>query len=134
MELQELRDKSEKLYALRREIDKRDQEHRMVMEPLEQERDALQGEVLAALNELQLASFKVASGETFTKAVRKSIVILDPYRALEWAKEHGAVSVDSKLVAQMYKDGKQLPEAFQPRETEYISVRKPKADTTNQTT
>lgn len=126
MELDTLRAKSEQLYQLRREIENKNDEHKMIMEPLEQERDALQGEVIAAMTELKLASFKVEAGDTFTKAVRKSVAIIDPYKALEWAKSTGAVTIDTKLVGQWYKDGKELPEAFQPRFTDYIAVRKAK--------
>lgn len=126
MELQELREKSERLYDLRREIEQIEDTHDTILEPLKQERDAIQGEVIAGMSELKLASFKVEAGDTFTKAVRKSVAIIDPYRALEWAKEKGAVTIDTKLVAQMYRDGKELPEAFQARETEYIAVRRAK--------
>jgi hypothetical protein len=124
MEVSEITALAEKLYTLRKEIDHRDEEHDLIMSPLKQERDQAQADLIAALNATGLASLKVSSGDTFTKAQRRTVAVIDPYRALEWAKEAGAVKIDTALVAQMVKDGKELPEAFRPEVTEYISVRK----------
>lgn len=125
-EVTSIKEKSERLYALRRQLGEIDEAHKKATEELKAERDKLQAELVADMEQLGVASLKVASGDTFTKAIRRSAVVVNPVRALEWAKEHGAISIDSRIMAQKVKDGVELPDAFKLNETAYISVRRAK--------
>lgn len=127
MEIKDITALAEHLYTLRREIDALDEAHDMKMEGIKAERDEAQVQLITSMNENNLKSLAVTSGDTFTKAERRSVSVIDPYRALEWAKEAGAVKIDTALIAQMVKDGKELPTAFRPEITEYIAVRKAKS-------
>lgn len=126
MEIATIKEKAEQLYALRQEIGQIEERHAAELESLKKQRDLLQASLIEDMTIGEIASLKVASGETFTKAVRKSVAIVNEFMALEWAKEHGAVTVDTKIIAQKVKDGIELPaDIFRPVETNYISVRKP---------
>lgn len=121
-----IKEKSERLYQVRRELAALDEAHKKATEGLNIEKDVLQREVIEEMEAIGVASLKVSSGDTFTKAIRRSVAVTNPLVGLVWAKENNAVSIDSRLIAQKVKDGVTLPDAFEVRETPYISVRKAK--------
>jgi hypothetical protein len=126
--IKRITDKAERLYSVRREIEAKEEEHKKSVESLKIERDALQASLLDELKKNELSSIKVSSGDSFTKAVRKGLNITDERKALMWAKERNAVSIDKIRAAAMLKEAKELPEGFEYAETEYISVRKGKSN------
>jgi len=122
--IQRLTDTAEKLYDVRKSIEAVKAERDKIIAPLELERDALQEVLIAELNKNELASIKVKSGDSFTKAIRRSVAVVNEVFALDWAKKNGAVKVDTTLAAQKLKEVETLPEGFSLVQSEYISVRK----------
>jgi hypothetical protein len=124
--IKRITEKAEQLYNLRRQIEAKEEENRQELETLKAERDAVQALLLDSLKKNDLASIKVSSGDSFIRQSRKSIEIVSPPHALNWAIEHRTVSIDKRLVAQALKDLKDIPAGFEVVESEYINVRKSK--------
>lgn len=126
--IKRITDTAEALYAMRRAIEAKEEEHKKELEGMKAERDAIQLMLLADLKKEGLASIKVASGDTFAKSTRVGLDIDQNWApfALKWATENGAVSVNKVLAAQRLKDAKELPRGFVRTETDFISVRKAK--------
>ena len=120
--------KAEKLYQLRHTIASKEDEMKAELLAMKAERDAVQASLLSDLNKHKLASIKVASGDSFSRGIRKGVSIISELGALKWAMENSAVTVDRRLVAQRLKDvdPKSFPKCFEFTETEFISVRKAK--------
>ena len=123
---------AERLYALRRAIETKEEIHKKELESMKLERDAIQTSLLADMNKNKLSSIKIQSGDTFSRGVRKGIAIISEPMALKWAMENNAVGIDKILVAQKLKDAMKIPSCFKQIETEFISVRKAKKDDTTQ--
>lgn len=126
MTIIEITTNANRLYEVRQAIDAKKEAQKKELESLEQERDLLQLQLIKDLKENNLASIKVSSGDTFTKAVRQGFEINDELRAIEWAIENRAVSVNRVIMAQKLKDVEEIPKWATKVETEYISVRKAK--------
>jgi len=126
--LAQLKELGEALYLLRREIEVVEAESKAVLDPLKRRKDELQEEMRALFGEVGLASIKNEAGETISVVPKKEYVVVNEIYALPWAKEHGAVRIDSRLLAQKLSamEPEKVPaEAFQLVESSYISVRKP---------
>lgn len=126
--LDKMRTKAEALGALRARITEMDEAHRAATDPLKRERDELNASLLEDLKKYDLKTVKSGSGESFTRAVRKSVGIMDPRLALTWATEHGAISIDKVRAGAMLKAAKELPAGFEFVEVEYMSIRAPKKE------
>lgn len=128
--IKRITDTAEALYAIRRAIEAREEEHKKELEGMKAERDAIQLALLADLKKEGLASIKVASGDTFAKSTRYGVDVDQNWApfALKWAVENGAVSVNKVLAAQRLKDAKELPRGFVRTATDFISVRKAKTN------
>ena len=120
---------AEELAALRTEITAKEEAHRLELDAMKEHRDAVQSQLLDALRKEDLTSIKTTAGESYSRATRRGVDIINPIAALSWAKDSGAISIDRRLVAQKLadKDADTLPPGFELVVTEYISVRKPKA-------
>lgn len=117
---------SEKLYSIRRHIEKEDEAHRKVQGAFKEIRDLLQAKLLEAMNHHGLKSLKTVSGDSFYIGSKKSINITNLVFALKWARENHCYNVDKRLVAQKLKDMDKVPSGFEVIEGEYIGVKKPK--------
>ena len=124
-EIQIIKDKAEQLRVVRASITKIEEEAKEATTPLKNERDLLQEELLEALREAGVNSIKVDTGESFARTPKRSLVVTNEAKAMYWAKENNAFSIDKRIVAQKLKDVEELPEGFEPRESFYISIRKP---------
>lgn len=127
--LDKIKTLGERLYQLRRQITDAEEASRLSVAPMKEEKERVQGELIAAFKAAGIASIKVAAGDTVTVANRAAYAILNPISAFFWAKEHGAVKIDSIALKQKLEqaDPATLPEGvFSPVVEEYISVRKPK--------
>lgn len=124
--------KAELLENLRATIDQFDKDHEEKISALKAERDQIQSELLADLRDVGLNSIKVANGTSYTRSVRKGVAIVTEPLALKWALANMAVRIDSRLVAQKLEKAAELPAGFERVESEFISIRKPKAKTDGQ--
>jgi len=124
--LTKITSKAERLYEIRKLISDKEDALKLELEALKTERDVVQLELIADLNKTGLESIKVASGETYTKAIRKGISITNEVFALKWALEAKAVKIDTLVASQLLRNATELPEGIEAVSTEYISVRKPK--------
>lgn len=125
--LERIQKKAEQLYALRQQINEREEKMRAEVEALKTARDALQDELVASLDDIGIKSIKVTSGDSFTLASRKGFRILNETRALAFAKEHNAVKVDSLALAKIIEKEEMKPDWAEAVESKYISVRKAKS-------
>lgn len=126
--IQKITDKAERLHELRNAISVEEESLKEKLEPLKKERDELQDYLVEELKKNNLSGIKISSGENYTRAVRKGVEITNEVFALKWAKENNAFSINRVIAAQKLKDVEKMPVGFARVETEYISVRKPKAD------
>ncbi len=126
--IKRITEKAERLAELRAAINTLEEDAKKRVEGLKQERDAIQQELIDSLKKEGLATIKTSAGESYTLAKRKGISIVNEIFALKWAMENRAVSINRILVAQKLKDAKEMPSGFEAIESEYISVRKPKAN------
>ena len=126
--IKRITDKAERLAEVRTAINALEEEVKLKVDALKKERDELQEELIASLKKESLTTIKTSAGESYTLAKRKGISIVNEIFALKWAMENRAVSINKILVAQKLKDAKEMPSGFEAVESEYISVRKPKAN------
>lgn len=123
-----IKSNAEQLAELRTTIAKTEEAHRLELESLKEKRDTLQNDLLTALRKEGLASIKTAAGESYARSTRRGVNIINPIAALAWAKEHGAIAIDRRIVATKLAKTDKIPAGFELVETEYISVRKPRAE------
>lgn len=126
MEIKELEGKASRLAQLRDIIKNREGELKKELEPIKNERDALQEELLEDMHDEKVASLRVENGDMYTRAVRRGIQVTNEISARKWAKEHEAYSIDRRVVAQMLGKEEKLPKGFDYIETPYIKVTKNK--------
>src|SRR5687768_5691018 len=113
MEIEHLQAKAERLNRVRTLITTREAELQKALDPFKAERDALQEELLTDMAATNLATIKLPTGENYIRAIRKGVAIKSLPHALQWAKEHNAVSIDRKLLTQAFKDVDELPSFFE---------------------
>lgn len=123
--LKEITEKAERLYELRQLIAAKEAKVKEELDPLKAERDAMQTILVDDLKVVGLSSIKVASGETYTKATKKGIAVIDEIKALRWAIRENAVKIDSVAATRLLRNATVMPEGIAAVETNYISVRKP---------
>lgn len=124
--IKNIKDAAEKLYNVRREIETKEEEMRIDLAVLKSTRDGLQDYLIKRLNENGIASIKVAGGDTFVKAIRKGVEVVNETQAFDWAYKNKAVMISNTIVKQILKESREIPPCFKEVETEYISVRKAK--------
>ena len=81
-EINKIKEKAEALYNTRKAIAKIEEEARKHTTELKMQKDTLQTELIALMNEVELSSIKVSSGESYSKASRNGIGIINPEQAL----------------------------------------------------
>lgn len=124
--IKDIQNKAEQLATIRASISSIEEDLKVKIVRLKTERDAMQIELIDILKENDLTSIKVSTGESYARAKRKSLNIIDLTSALEWATDNEAISVDKKMAEQMLKNVEKLPKGFEQIEKEYITIRKPK--------
>lgn len=129
--IERIKGKAEELADVRKLIHEIEDAAKVKLDELKAKRDQLQTELILGFNKEGLSSIKTADGDTYSKAVRKGVEVTDERLALKWAIEHRYVSINKTLVKQglenELKTGAKLPDGFEQKEVEYISVRSPKA-------
>ena len=131
MEIETIKNKAEALRTMREKINTLEEEQKSILQPLKEERDAIQTELVGIMKEADLASIKVSSGESFARASRKSLIITNEIQALNWAKDNYCFSLNKIIATQKLKNAEVMPEGLKFEESEYISVRKPKEEIKN---
>ena len=127
-----LLEKSKKLVELRQAISVKEKELDDLLQPLKQERDGLQNEVLEELKATEQFSARFDFG-TITRAVRKTTRVIDENAVFQWLEGQGLKKEYTEervvllpqfeaLVKQVTKEGKTI-DGLEVRETEYISIR-----------
>ena len=99
-EIEQLKQLAERLYETRKAIVQIEEEAKKHTDELKTSRDILQTEIIELMNEVGLSSIKTASGESYAKAKRKGIAILNPTQALFWDRDNGCYKIDKILLAQ----------------------------------
>ena len=127
-----LLEKSKKLVELRNAISEEEKKLDEVLQPLKQEREALQTEILEELKTTEQFSARFDFA-TITRAVRKTFVVRSENEAIEWLKEKGLDSeytavrltpAFEALAKESLKNNTPVS-GVEIKETEYISVRQP---------
>lgn len=124
--IQDITNKAEKLYEVRDIISELEEESKKMIQKYKDQRDVLQTELIADMNDVGLASIKVKSGESYIKSIKKGIAVSNEALAFKWALQNKAVKPDLIVAAQIIKEMKSPPAGFKVVETEFISVRKGK--------
>lgn len=127
-----MRSKAEALATVRTQIRELEEKQQEAMSPLKAQRDELQNALLEDLRKYDLKTVKSTSGESFTRMVRKSIGVMDPRKALDWATKNGCIAIDKVRTAAHLRNAKALPDGFDFVETDYISIRSPKSASGNE--
>lgn len=129
----DLKQKSEQLMNLRANIAELEASAKVMIEPLKNQRDALNTEIMAGFKELGTATMRYEFG-TFSLAVRKTPKVVDENKVIAWlkkmklAKEYTAVRLAPQfdaLLKESVKEGKQI-DGTEISETEYMSITSPK--------
>jgi hypothetical protein len=110
---------ADQLYKLREEIDA----FEAPIKPMKAKEDELREEMLAELRRVRLESFRTEDGLSYVRAYRASLTVTDPAAALAWAVERQCAKVDTLKAAKLLKGAGALPEGFEQKETEYLSIR-----------
>lgn len=126
--IDKIKSKAEELYQTRKDIDKVEEAYKLTVDPLKARRDQLQQELIELYNEVGITSIKTEAGETYAKAMRKGLMIKDDRKALTWAIENNCANINKIYAAQVIFKQEEIPAGFEVVQSEYISVRKPKAD------
>lgn len=124
MQIKEMQKKAERLARLRSKVDDLKKKFTDKLSPLEEQRDALQMELLEDMSREQVASLRIENGDMYTRATRKGITITNEVFARKWALENNAFSIDRKQVAGILGKKDELPPGFEKTETAYITIRK----------
>lgn len=124
--LKALTEAANKLKKLRINKEASYQAYKMMSDPLDAEIEKLSEEILAGFRTLKINNIKLESGESYTRALKQGVEIMDELKALEWAIEHRAVSIHKVLLKQQLRDLKELPPFFKRVELEEVRVTKPK--------
>ena len=123
-----IKEKGERLYVLRRVIEDIEKRHQEELGTLKEQREVLQNDLLASFKRIGIDQIKVNDGSSVARAVRKGLEVTSEAHALQWCIDNRAVSINKVLVKQKLEGAKEAPAGFEFKEVEYISVRKPKAD------
>lgn len=127
-EINKIKIKAEQLYQTRKAIVEIEEEAKKHTDELKATRDTLNSDLITLLDDAGLSSIKISSGENYSKAIRKGVVVNNPFVALQWAQKNSCVKVDSILSAQKIKKMDVVPDGFEATEVSYISIRKPKQE------
>lgn len=95
--------------------------------PLKDTEAQLREDMMTVLKKNKLTSFKSdVTGSAYTRAYRASLGITDEEKALKWAIEQKCVKVDTTEANKLLKGSGALPEGFEQKETEYLTISKAK--------
>ncbi len=104
-----------------------EQDHiKELLVPLLEDEDRLREAMVEALKKSRIPSFRSDNGFTYTRAFRASLGITDEAKALKWAIKNKCAKVDTPSANKLLKGAGALPEGFEQRETEYLTINKPK--------
>ena len=113
---------ADKLFRIREEISA----FRESLKPLEDKEEALRADMLTALKEQRLDSFRDEDVPlTFVRTYRSSVGITEgkETEALKWALEHNCAKVDTIKAASTLRGAGALPVGFEQKETESLQIR-----------
>lgn len=122
--IKKIQDNADRLYELRKAIGAKEEAARLELEAMKLERDTLQDVLIYDMSRNGLSSLKVKDGNSFFVGTRKGVEVKNEALAFNWCIKNAAVKPDLKVAAQILKEMKELPEGFEAKETQYISVRK----------
>ena len=127
MEIKQLNDKIQGLVNIRKQVE----EAELIYKGLKNTKDLIQSELVEALKENDLKSWKIAStGENAIIAKRKSIGITNQVLAFSFAKENNCVDekINKDNLKKVINNLEETPSGFEVKETSYLSIKKPKED------
>jgi len=125
MEIKQLNEKIQGLVAIRNQVE----EAEYIYKGLKNTKDLLQEELMKALKENDMKSYKIAStDENITIAKRKSVGITNQVLAMSFAKKNNCTKeeIDKTELKKIINNLEEVPNGFEVKETEYLSIRKPK--------
>lgn len=127
----ELKEIAEHLRSIRAQIAEEEEKIMERLSPLKEERDRLQLLLMQKFDEEGIASIKASDGTNYSKAIRKSVNVLNPIEADKWAIEHNWAKINLKAAERAILGLLESPERvaevsniFELRETPYVSIRK----------
>lgn len=127
-ELEQLRNKADRLADVRRKMYAMESTFEEAIKPLRTEADILKQDLLNEFTLLDLKSFKAGDGTGYAVTPTKSIAF-DPVAeasVLKWASEHNAVTLDKKKLKDLVKRGVALPDFIRVQTTNTIRITNPK--------
>ena len=125
-----LQDKAKALFELRQEINRKEEAHKQITDPLKAQRNALQAELISDMRQEGQLSARY-SFATLTCFVRKTPHLIDETKAIQWLKEnklkreYTAVRVTDAfdtLMKQAVKEEREI-DGVSVTETEFLSIR-----------
>lgn len=127
-ELEMLRNKADRLSAIRKELYALDEAHNAITANLRNEADALKMELLEEFAQLDLKSFKSSDGTGYAVTPTKSIAFdaVAEAQVLQWASQYNAVSLDKNKIKDLIKRGVELPSYIRVQTTNTIRITNPK--------
>lgn len=91
---------------------------------LDEQEEILREQMLAGLKEERMKSYRDEQTPlTFSRITRSSLAVTNVRKALKWAVGRSCISVDTKRAAILLRGTGALPEGFEQREVEYLSVK-----------
>jgi hypothetical protein len=126
--IDKIRGTAEKLSVTRMEIKKIELEAEEALFHLKKSKDQLQEALLTLLKENDLKGIKTSTGENYSRSTRKGISVKDYTLAHAWAMKQGLLTIDMKGSDARIKELGRIPDGFEEKETEFISIRKPKVE------
>ncbi len=128
MSIEKIQSLGNKLGRTRKAIRDIEDEAKRTKDELKILKCEIETELLDLMTEAKIGSIKTESGECYAKSKRNSIGIISMPHALKFAKDNDCFTLDKRLVEQALKNVEELPECFERKIVEFISVRKPKQE------
>lgn len=120
--LKQLTENAQKLYEIRHQITQMKEANKNALAPYEEEEEQLEQVVFKDMADNGVKTLRVENGDVFFRGLRSSFKAVTG-KAIEWAVEHGVVSVDMRKAQTLLRREMTLPEGFERVETPFLTIK-----------
>ncbi len=120
--LVKIKEMAEEYKRLKIQIEKVDEEHKLLTESSRIELEKLKEKLTESFTKTGLPSIRTSDDYLVSYGKRKGVAVTNELTAFKWAVENKAVKIDSRLAGQIIKEMKEIPKGFELVETGYILV------------
>lgn len=100
--------------------------YKRVKGPLEAKIKEGREKLLEGMIKTRIKSIKLESGDVYMRVSKTSFEVVDEQKALEWGKENNCLRLDKISANKLLTRTLGVPEGFEQKETEHISIKRAK--------